>query len=128
MEYILDGRIVQTVWAYLDDITIFSDSLDNHVRDIRQLCPRLHAHHIRAFPSKPNFFADRLPLLERVIDDQGISADPEKRRGIQKWHTKKSKNGLQTFIRVVIYHAQFVPPQATASALLSDLVFQNEFE
>jgi len=128
MEYVLDGSIGKTVWAYLDDITIFSDSFENHVPDIRQVCQRLQDHHIRAFPFKCNFFADRLPLLGHVIDDQGIHADPEKIRGIQDWHTPKSKNELQTFIGVVIYHAQFLPHLATASAPLSGLLSQNEFE
>ena len=56
---------------------------------------------------------------------------PEKRgllQGIQDWHTPKSKNELQTFIGVVIYHAQFLPHLATLSAPLSDLLSQNEFE
>ena len=128
MRYILDGLIGKTVWAYLNDITIFSDTFETHVRDIRQVCQRLQDHHISASPSKCNFFADRLHLLGHVIDDQGIHVDPEKIRGIQDWHTPKSKNALQTFIGLVIYHAQFLPHLATASAPLSDLLSQNEFE
>ena len=78
MEYVLDGLIGKTVWAYLDDITNFSDTFENHIRDIRQVCKRLQDHKIQASPSKCNFFADKLPLLGYVIDDQGIHADPEK--------------------------------------------------
>ena len=77
MESVLEGLIGKTVWAYLDDIPIFSDSFENHIRDIRKVCQRLQDHHIRASPSKCNFFAARLPLLGHVMDDQGISADPE---------------------------------------------------
>jgi len=128
MEYVLDGLIGKTVWAYLDNITILSDSFENHVRDIRQVCQRLQDHDIRASPSKDNFIANRLPLLGHVIDDQGFHTDPEKIEGIQDWHTPKSKNELQTFIGVVIYHAQFLAHLATASAPLSDLLSQNEFE
>jgi len=128
MEYVLDGLIGKTVWAYLDDITIFSDTFRNHVRDIRQVCQRLQDHHIRASPSKCNFFANRLPLLGHVIDDQGIHADSEKIEGIQDWHTPLSKNELPTFIGFVIYQAQFLPHLATASVSLSDLLSQNEFE
>jgi len=69
MEYVLDELIGKTVGAYLDNITIFSDTFENHVHNIRQVCQRLQDHHIRAFPSKGNFFADRLPLLGHVIDD-----------------------------------------------------------
>ena len=57
-----------------------------------------------------------------------MHADPEKIRGIQDWHTRKTKNELQTFIGVGIYDARFLPPLATLSAPLSDLLSQSEFE
>jgi len=92
MKYVLDRLIGKKVLPYVDDITIFSDSFANHVRDIGHVCQRLPDHHIRDSPSKCNVFANWLPLSGHVIDDQGIHADPEKIRGIQDWHTPKSKN------------------------------------
>ena len=115
MENVLDGLIGKTVWAYQDDITIFSDTFENHIRDIRQVCKRLQDNKIRLSISKCNFFADRLPLLRHVIADQGIHADSEKIQEIQDWHTPKLKNEVQTFIDVVRYHAQFLPHLASAS-------------
>ena len=38
MEYVLDGLIGKTVLAYRDDITIFKDTFENHIRNIRQVC------------------------------------------------------------------------------------------
>jgi len=128
LEYVLDGVIGTTVWAYPDNITIFAESFENQVRDIRLVCQGLQDHHIRVSPSKCKFFADRLPLLGHVIDDQEIYTDPEKIRGIQDWHTPTSKNELKTFIGIVIYQAQFLPHLATASAPLSELVSPNQFE
>ena len=128
MEFVLDGLIGKTVWAYLDDITIFSNTKADHIQDIRQVCQRLQNHNIRASPSKCKFSANKLRLLGHLIDDQGIHADPPEIRGIQEWHTRKSKNELQTLIGVVIYHAQFLPHLTTLSAPLSDLLSQNEIE
>ena len=87
IEYVLDGLIGKKVLAYIDYITIFSDTLENHIRDIRQVCIRLQDHKISALPYKCNFFANKLPLLGNVIDDQGIHTDPQKIRVIQDWHT-----------------------------------------
>ena len=128
MEFVLDELIGKTVWEYLNDITIFSDTKEDHIRDIRQVCQRLPDHNISASPAKCKFFADRLPILEHVIDNQGIHADPEKIRGIQDRQTPKSKNELPTFIGVVIYHTQFLPHLATLSTPLLDLLSQSEFE
>ena len=128
MEFVLDGLIGKTVGEYLDDITIFADTKEDHIPDIRQVCERLQDHNIKASPVKCKFFADTLPLLEPVIDNQGIQADPEKIRGIQDWHTPKSKNESQTFIGVVIYHAKFIPHLSTLSAPLLDLLSRSEFQ
>ena len=81
-EYVLDRLVGKTVFAYLDDITIFSATFENPGRDIRQVRQRLWNHHIGPSPSNCNFFADRLPLLGHVIDDQGIHADTETIRGV----------------------------------------------
>jgi len=128
IEHVLDGLIGKNVWAYLDDITIFSDTQGDHIPDVREVCQTLQQHKIRASPKKCNFFAEKLTLLGHVIDDQGIHADPEKIRGIQDWFTPKSKKELQKFIGVVIYHAQFLPHLSTALAPLSDLTSQEVFE
>ena len=69
MEFVLDGLIGKTVGVYRDDITIFSNTKEDHIQEIRQVCQRLQDHNIRASPAKCKFFADRLPLLEHVIDD-----------------------------------------------------------
>ena len=90
MEYVLDGLMGKTVWAYLDDITIFSDTFENYIHNIHQVCQRLQDYYIRGSPSECNFFADRLPMLGHVRDEQGIHANFEKMRGIQDWHTPRS--------------------------------------
>jgi len=91
MEYFLDRLIGKTVLAYLDDITIFSVTLENPVGDIHQVFQRVWDNNMRACPSKCNFLADRLPRLEHVIDDKGIQADLEKIRGLPDWHTRNRK-------------------------------------
>ena len=78
----------------MDDITIFSDTNEYNIRDIRQVCHRLQDHTLRALPSKYKFFANKHPLLGHVIEDQGIYQDSVKIRGIQDWYTPKSKNWM----------------------------------
>ena len=128
IESVLDGLIGKCVWAYMDDITIFSETYEDHIKDIREVCKRLQKHQICTSPKKCIFFAKELPLLGHKIDDRGIHPDPEKIRSIQDWPTPKNKKQLQTFLGVVNYHAQFLPHLATISAPLSDLTSQEEYE
>ena len=128
IEFVLDGLIGKCVWAYMDDITIYSDTYAAHIADIREVCERLQKHQIRASPKKCTFFAKELTFLGHTIDSRGISPDPEKIRSIKDWPTPKNKKQLQTLLGVVNYHAQFLPNLATTSAPLSDLTSQEEYE
>ena len=91
MEFVLDGLIGKTVWAYLDDITIFPDTKEDHIWDIRQVWQRLRDNSIGSSPAKCKFLANRLPLLGYFIDDQGIHAEPEKIQGIRTGRPPKLK-------------------------------------
>jgi hypothetical protein len=63
IEFVLDGLIGKCVWAYMDDITIYSDTWEDYIEDIREVCRRLQKHQIRASLKKCTFFAKELALL-----------------------------------------------------------------
>ena len=128
IENVLDRLIGLCIWAYMDYITIFLDTFEEHIQHVRQVCQQLQNHKICASPTKCKFFADKLPLLGHVIDYNSIYTDPEKIRDIQDWLTLKSKKEVQKFISIVIYNAQFLPHLSTILVLLSDLTSQDEFE
>jgi hypothetical protein len=78
IEHILEGFICNFVWAYLDDINIYSDTLEEHIQYCRLVCQRLQEAQIYASTAKYKFFADRLSILGHYIDKDGIHTDPER--------------------------------------------------
>jgi hypothetical protein len=94
IEYILQGFIGNFMWAYLDDISIYSDTLANHTSHIQAVCQYLQDHNIIALPMKCNFFGKRLNFLGHYINEKGVHTDIEKIRGIQDWPTPKSRKEL----------------------------------
>jgi len=64
--------------TYLDDIGIYSDSIQEHLEHIRLVLGALQAHHLFAKPSKCAFFLTELDFLGHVVSQNGVAVDPSK--------------------------------------------------
>src|SRR5437763_10703256 len=78
INYILQAFLGIFIFVYLDDIFIYSDTLENHIDYIKQVCLKLWKYQLYASAKKSQFFADKLEILGHYINSQGIQADPLK--------------------------------------------------
>jgi hypothetical protein len=99
----------QFMWVYIDDILIYSDTEQDHLKHIAMVCDKLKQAQFYASRKKSEFFAASMDVLGHIIDDQGLRASPEKIARIEAWTTPKNKKQLQEFLGVVNYISQFIP-------------------
>ena len=66
------------VYVYIDDIFIFSDSYEDHLKHVRQVLQKLKDNNFYASKSKSQFLPATLEILGHVITKQGIAPDPKK--------------------------------------------------
>src|SRR5438045_9330579 len=78
INYILQAFLGIFIFVYLDNIFIYSDTLEDHIDHIKQVYLKLREHRLYASAKKSQFFADKLEILGHYIDNQGIHADPSK--------------------------------------------------
>src|SRR5436305_7223954 len=103
INYILQAFLGIFIFVYLDDIFIYSDTLENYIDHIKQICLKLHEHKLYASAKKSQFFADKLEILGHHIDNQGIYADPSKIEKIINWLTPTSRKKVERFNITVNY-------------------------
>jgi len=84
INFIMQDFLGIFVHIYIDDICIYSQTKEDHISHIREVCQRLKEYKLYASPKKSQFFADRLMILGHYIDNQGIHADPKKIQKIQE--------------------------------------------
>ena len=89
------------VYVYLDDIIIFSDSIEEHMKHLRVVFDILREQKLYLGASKMQFFAKELKILGHVIDDNGISMDPHKVDKVVNWKAPTNKDLLRSFIGAV---------------------------
>jgi len=117
----------QFMWVYIDNILIYSDTEQDHLKQIAMVCDKLKQAQFYSSRKKSEFFAASMDVLGHIIDDQGLRASPAKIARIEAWTTPKNLKQLQEFLGVVNYISQFIPHLASITAPLTWLTGTEEF-
>ena len=80
----------KTVLVFLDDILIFSKSVEDHERHVAQALDKLKEAKLYAKLSKCEFFKDEVEFLGHRIGKGGLATSPDKIEAVSKWPPLKS--------------------------------------
>jgi hypothetical protein len=119
MNHIFASYIGVFMDVYLDDIVIYSDTADEHVRHVKIVIDTLRENTFFLSEHKLQFFKEKLYILGHVIDDDGIHLDPAKVDKVAKWKVPTNKALLASFIGAVGYLADGCEGIRIPMALLS---------
>ena len=125
MTLIFQDIIGKYIHVYMDDIFIFSDSLEDHERHIRDVFERLRQQKFYLKNDKCELFAKAMDCLGHRIDDQGVHADEDKMSKIRDWRTPRTFNDVQRFLGLVQYVAPYMPDVTTYTGPLSSMCRNN---
>ena len=122
MTAIFHDCISRFVHVYLDDIFIFSRSIEEHKKHLGIIFQQLRDHHLFLSKSKVDLYSKRLECLSHIIDDQGIHMDANKMQHIHKWRCPRTFNDVQRFLGLVQYLAHYMPNISAYTTPLSGCV------
>jgi hypothetical protein len=98
------------VWmdVYLDDIIIYTDTLEEHILRVKQVIDILRREQFYLAIDKLHFLPEKLRVLGHIITRDGIRMDPEKVDNVVAWKTPTNRDLLRGFIGSVGYLADNV--------------------
>ncbi|CEL62801.1 hypothetical protein RSOLAG1IB_12575 [Rhizoctonia solani AG-1 IB] len=105
MNHLFSAHIGVFMYVYLDDIIIFSNTIEEHVSHIRTILNILEREKFYLSPKKMQFFTKEINLLGHVINEKGIKMDPHKVDSIEKWKTPTTKEQIASYIGALGYLA-----------------------
>ena len=94
---------------YIDDIVIFSSSIEAHLDHIQQVFSRLQQHNLKLKLKKCSFFLKETQYLGFIINDQGVKPDPEKVKAINTLPAPTTVKQVRSFIGMCSYYRRFIP-------------------
>ena len=74
-----------SVLVYLDDILIYSDTLNEHRDHVREVLRRLRKNHLYACADKCFFHVDTVEYLGYILSPNGLTMADNKVKVIQDW-------------------------------------------
>jgi hypothetical protein len=95
--------------VYLDDIFVYSNSVEEHEHHLKLVLDRLRENSLYLKWSKCNLYAKTLDCLGHIIDDWGIHPDSDKMAWICDWRVPQDYNDIQWFVGLVNYVGNFLP-------------------
>ncbi|EJC97324.1 DNA/RNA polymerase, partial [Fomitiporia mediterranea MF3/22] len=127
MNHIFQPYLGDWMDIYLDDLVIYSDTIEDHMQHLRTVIDILHKEKFYLSEHKIQLFQKELKILGHIINDQGIRMDPHKVDSIQQWKVPTNKDLLQGFLGSVGYLAPNIPQLHISTGILSKIAGETVF-
>ncbi|KAK3572708.1 hypothetical protein QTP86_006000 [Hemibagrus guttatus] len=110
------------VIAYIDNILVYSASMEDHVRQVREELARLQRHHLYVKLEKCEFHRTTVTFLGYVISCQGVEMDMGKARAVTEWPAPATVRELQWFLGFTNFYRRFIRNYSSVAGPLTSLL------
>ena len=125
MNNVLQGLLYESVLAYLDDVIVYSKTIEDHLIHVEQVFLRFRKAGLKLKLSKCEFFMKQLQFLGHVISERGIQPDFDKVKVICEMPPLCCVRDVRAFIGMCGYYRRYIPNFAHIAAPLIALTRKN---
>ena len=122
MEMCLGDQQYLMLLFYLDDISVFSSSVDEMLDRIALVFGHLKEFNLMIKPKKSFFFQSSVLFLGHLLSKDGILPNPEKVSKVKDWPIPKNAKEVHSFLGLASYYRRFIPQIAKWASPLHDLI------
>src|SRR6266700_4099876 len=103
-DLILEGVVV----VYLDDILIFTETIDEHRKVTHRVLELLEKHKLYLRLDKCEFEWTTVEYLGVIISHNSVAMDPVKVAGVAEWPAPTNKKEVQSFLGFTNFYRRFI--------------------
>nr|CAD1820409.1 unnamed protein product [Ananas comosus var. bracteatus] len=105
------------VVVYLDDIVVYSNTLEEHVEHLRTIFQVLRENQLYVKREKCSFAKEEVHFLGHWIGRGQLHMDQQKVRAICEWEAPTTVSELRSFLGLVNYYRRFIAGYSARAAL-----------
>ena len=113
------------VLVYLDDILVFSTTLEEHIQHIRKALERLRSAKLYARLHKCAFFQHRVEYLGFDVSAEGVQPSPDKVKAVVEWPIPQSVRDVRGFLGLASFYRRFIKQFSLKARPLTDLTCEK---
>ena len=126
MNETLQPLLGKCVVVYLDDILIYSQSLEDHYKHLDQVLSLLEKQKLYAQPQKCEFAPAHMEFCGHIIGNGTLRPMPAKVDAIREWPRPKNVHDVRQFIGLATYYRRFIPGFAKICVPLHELLKETD--
>ncbi|KMQ83753.1 reverse ribonuclease integrase, partial [Lasius niger] len=112
-------------FAYLDDIVVVTSTFEEHLQWLKRVLDRIRDAGLTINPEKSKFCRSQVKYLGFLVQQDGLSVDPEKTTSIVEYPAPRNIKQLRRFIGMASWYRRFIPQCATKLEPLTRLLKKN---
>jgi hypothetical protein len=101
--------LYKNVLIYLDDILIFSSSLEEHMEVLQKVFDILRKADLKLKAIKCRFALKKIKFVGHIISEEGILPDPNKLQAVEKFPVPKNLKQTRSYIGLCSFYRRFIP-------------------
>ncbi|KAM6892521.1 retrovirus-related Pol polyprotein from transposon 412, partial [Xenentodon cancila] len=118
MERMFGDQNCNTLLLYLDDVIVFSSTVDEHLKRLELVLDRFEKESLKIKLGKCHFLKQQVDYLGHVVSAAGVATDPKKIAAVAEWVPPRTASELRTFLGFASYYRRFVEGFAQLAAPL----------
>ena len=122
MNDIFRPLIHKCVLVYLDDILVYSKTMEEHAEHLRQVLQILRDQDFYAKLSKCSFAQSELEFLGHILGKDGLRVDPRKTAAVESWPTPTDISQVRSFLGLANYFRKFIKDYSLMTLPLTHLL------
>jgi len=119
---ILREQIGKFCYVYVDDVIIYSEDENSHIKHVDWVLKSLHDANMRVSVEKSSFFKKSVSFLGFIVTCNGATTDPEKVKAIKEFPEPKSVFEVRSFLGLASYYRCFIKDFAAIARPISDIL------
>jgi len=122
MDIVLRNLSRTECWIFIDDLILFADTIEEHVRQLEHVLQRLERANLQLQPAKCIFAQSQVQYLGYIVSRDGITASPDKLEAVRRYPVFKNAKDVRSFLGLASFYRRLVSKFTEIAKPLTELI------
>lgn len=108
MEEVLKEYLHRFCFVYIDDVVVFSKSLEEHLQHLTLIFKKFRLYNLKVQLDKSEFLRKEVPFLGHIVTPDGIRPNPDKVKAVESYPIPKTPKEIKSFLGLIGYYRRFI--------------------